>query len=590
MKFKGIPVSDGIAVGKCRVLKDTISDTEMYSVSNVDREQERFKNAVIEVKKEIFSTIEEIDNGKSLEGIDSDVFRAHIRMLEDPVFYRKVHEKIRLDNKNVEWSVNEVIKELVAVFESTENEVMRDRAADIKDIGMRLLSSLRFKDNESLKDLDGVIIIAEELTPTQLLHLANEGVSGICTEKGGLTSHVAIFSRSLELPAVTGVHHIVDYLSDGDYVVIDTEESEILFNLTEKELNQYLFLKRQHDRMMKARKKTRDLESVTKDGERLTLAGNIQIYEDIIKLKEYGISNVGLYRTEFMFMDRDDIPSEDEQYEYYKKIGESVDGDYVVIRTLDAGGDKNVKSVNDVRMENNPFLGWRGIRICLDRIDIFKTQLRAILRAAHHADIKILYPMVSSCSQYEAICKIMDEVKQELRDEGVDFCEDIDEGILIEVPSAIMYMDYFAEKVDFFSVGTNDLLQFLLAVDRTNYKISSMYSWYDRALFNILKYIVRKAHAHGKKVQVCGEIASDPLCLPVMIGLGIHNLSMVPGAVPKIKLLTRSVFVEECKEIADCVLEMNRNSEIKEFLSNKFKEFMGREEVINEMSEMWKGK
>jgi phosphotransferase system enzyme I (PtsI) len=342
--------------------------------------------------------------------------------------------------------------------------------------------------------------------------------------------------------------------------------------------------------MVKKRRATKKLKSVTKDGKKINLAANLSLPEGIQKMKEYGVPNIGLYRTEFLFMDREDIPGEEEQFRHYKKLGDSFKGDYLVIRTLDAGGDKNVNTLNNIKDENNPFLGWRGIRICLDRKDIFKDQLKAILRAAAFSNIMLMYPMVNSPEQYESIMEIFNECVYELKKSKTVFREDLKKGILLEVPSAAYYMDYFCQKLDFFSIGTNDMLQFLLAVDRTNDKISNMYSWYNKALFTIMDKIVTDASKYKKPVQVCGEIASDPLCLPVLIGLGIQSLSMVPSAIPKIKLLLRSFSVDECKEITKTVLNMDRDTEIKSFLSGRFKEFMGREEVINEMSEMWEGK
>jgi len=589
VKFKGIPVSDGLAVGKCKIFLADV-DCEIYSIDNVIREQRRFKTCVAKVKKELLETIEAIEKGDRLNGDEANIFKAHIQILEDPLFYNEIFNRIKIIKKNVESVINVVVKELTDKFEKSGNEVLAERTVDIKDLGYRIISRLTHKQPLKIKDLDGTIIIAKELTPTQLLHLASEGVAGICTEKGGITSHVAILSRSLDIPALSGVKNIVEYLGDGEYIVIDTEENEILFNLSDKELDKYVFLRRQYQKMIKKRRATKKLSSVTKDGKKINLAANLSLIEEVQKMKEYGVNNVGLYRTEFLFMDREDIPSEEEQFRHYKKLGDSFKGDYLVIRTLDAGGDKNISSINNIHEENNPFLGWRGIRICLDKKEVFKTQLKAILRAAAFSNIMLLYPMINSSEQYEKIMEIFDECVFELKKTKTVFNEEIKKGILVEIPSAAYYMDYFSQKIDFFSIGTNDMLQFLLAVDRTNDKISNMYSWYNKALFSIMNEIVTKATKYNKKVQVCGEIASDPLCLPVLIGLGIHSLSMVPSAIPKIKLLLRSFSVDECKEITNTVLNMDRDTEIKSFLSGRFKEFMGREELINEMSEMWEGK
>ncbi|PLX18331.1 MAG: phosphoenolpyruvate--protein phosphotransferase [Candidatus Muiribacterium halophilum] len=589
MIFKGIKVSEGVAVGKCRVIRDTFS-LEMYAIDNVEHELERFKKATLEVKNDIFETIDKFENGKGVEGIDIQVFKAHAQIIEDPMLYSEIYSRIKEQKKNADWIIKEVVEDIVAKFEKSENELLKDRAIDIKDVGYRLISNLNNIGLDELKNVSGFIIVAEELTPTQLLHLAEEGVAGIVTEKGGITSHVAIFSRSLEIPAMTGIKRIIDYLSDGDIVVIDSEKSEVLFNLTDKELRRYLFLKRQYDKIRKKKKSTRTMKSITRDGVEISIGANIQLSTEINKMKEYGIKNIGLFRTEFLFMDRDNIPDEDEQYEYYKKMAQTFDGESIVIRTLDAGGDKNVKGINDIRSENNPFLGWRGIRICLDRPEILKTQMKAILRAAKHTKIKILYPMVSTPIQMDKILELFDEARAELIESKVEFSDNVEHGVLLEVPSAVLYMDYFAEKVQFFSIGTNDLLQFLLAVDRMNSRIANLFSWYNRALYMVLKEIVEKAKRYSLPVQVCGELAADPRSLPVLIGLGITELSMTSSSVPKIKLLIRSVSVDECKEVAEKVLSYFKYEEIKDFLSEKFKEFMGREEFLNEMSEMWEGK
>jgi len=587
--FKGIKISDGVAVGKCRIIRDSFS-LEMYAVDNVEHELERFKNAILEVKKDILDTIDKFGNGNGVEGIDIQVFKAHSQIIEDPMIYSEIYSRIKEQKKNADWIIKEVIEDISSRFENSENELLKDRAIDVKDVGYRLISKLNNAGLDELKNVSGFIIVAEELTPTQLLHLAEEGVAGIVSEKGGVTSHVAIFSRSLEIPAMTGIKRIIDYLEDGDIIVIDSERSEVLFNLTDKELRKYLFLKRQYEKMRKKKKSTRRMKSITRDGVEISLAANIQLSTEIIKMKEYGIKNIGLFRTEFLFMDRENIPDEEEQYNYYKKMALSFPGDHIVIRTLDAGGDKSIKGINDVRSENNPFLGWRGIRICIDRSEILKTQMKAILRAAKYTGIKILYPMVSTPTQLDTILELFEEAKQELREAGSEFSENVEHGILIEVPSAVIYMEYFARKVQFFSIGTNDLVQFLLAVDRTNTRISNLFSWYNKALYTVLQEIVDQAKKYSLPLQICGELAADPLSLPVLLGLGITELSMTPSAAPKIKLLIRSISVDECKEIAEKMLSYFKDEEIKDFLSEKFREFMGREEFLNEMSEMWEGK
>ncbi|MFA7576720.1 MAG: phosphoenolpyruvate--protein phosphotransferase [Candidatus Muiribacteriota bacterium] len=577
MIFKGISVSDGIAIGRTRIIKQNIS-FEKYSIENIDLELDRYKNAVINVKKELFETIDKIEEADVEQKIDVNIFKAHVQILEDPVFYKEVYNRIRLKKKNAEWIVNEVVDELVEKFSQAESELIKERAFDIKDVGRRIILNLNNGTEESYEGLQGFIVVAPELTPTQLLHLAEQGVAGICTEKGGRDSHVAIFSRALEIPALTGVKNVTQYVSEGDFIVINSTEGEVFLNLTDIEIKKYIALMEEFQKMNSQKMEAVKIPAQTTDKLKINLSANIQLFSEFMKMKKYGVENIGLYRTEFMFMDRSDIPSEDEQYNHYSKIVEKLQGNSIVIRMADIGGDKSVAGVTDIRNENNPFLGWRGIRILLDRRDIFKTQLKAIYRAGVNGNVKVMYPMISLPGEVDEILNINEEVRNELLNENKTFNPDIKHGILLEVPSAVLYMDYFVEKMDFFSIGTNDLLQFLLAVDRMNFRISDLYCWYNKALFLVIKHIAEICKNNNKELQICGEMAADPICLPVFIGMGITDFSMVPSATTQIKLLLRNISVDDCKEITNNVLKLHKNLEIRRYLTENFLKFMGREE------------
>ncbi|MGM0608624.1 MAG: phosphoenolpyruvate--protein phosphotransferase [Candidatus Muiribacteriota bacterium] len=588
MIFKGISISEGVAIGKCRKIKENIS-IEKYSINNIADELERYKKSVVQVKaeiKEIINSITESDDKK----LDSEVFRAHLQILEDPKFYKEIYDRIKRYKKNSEWIVKEVVEELSKKLSSSKSKIIKEKVTDIKDVGNRIIKRLKNVSEEELEELSGIIIVTEELTPSQLLKLEEQGVAGIVTEKGGRDSHVAIFCRALEIPAVSGCKNITDAVKENELMVINSNSEEVSIKLTGNEISDFIKMRRNYKNDIARNKKFALSDNKLTDGTKIHISANIQLVSEANKIKQYGINDVGLYRTEFMFMNHSQTPSEEEQYESYSYLARNLEGGSIVIRTLDIGGDKYIKGINDVRKENNPFLGWRGIRISLDRKDLFKAQLKAIYRAGVDGKIQVLFPMISLPDQYEEIKKIIKEVKQELRKEKKRFNENISHGVLIEVPSAVLYMDYFIKEVDFFSIGTNDLLQFLLAVDRLNYRISDLYSWYNRSLFEAIRFISNKCKKSDKPVHICGEIAADPRCLPVFIGLGIYRFSMIPSAVPKIKLLLKKISADDCNKIIKEVFGMYCNFEIKKYLNEKFDEFMGREDNLNEMSEMRKRK
>ena len=457
------------------------------------------------------------------------------------------------------------------MFESMDNEYMRERAADIKDVTNRIIRHLlgiKIVDLAALEE--EVILVAHDLTPSDTATMNKSKVLGFLTDIGGRTSHTAIMARTLEIAAVVGLTDITTKANDGDYIVFNGDTGEVILNPDEETIDKYTKLKNEFDEYRKSLELLKGKPSQTTDKRHVELAGNIGSPNDVEGLIKNDAEGVGLYRTEFLYMDKEDgFPTEEEQYEAYKAVLEGMDNKPIVIRTLDIGGDKELPYF-DMEPEMNPFLGYRAIRICLDRKDIFKTQLRALYRASVHGTLRIMFPMISSLEELLAAKEVVAEVKEELKSEGIAYADNVEVGMMIEIPSAAVISDILAKHVDFFSIGTNDLIQYTCAVDRMNQKISSLYNQFNPAVLRLIKTVIDNAHAEGKWVGMCGESAGDQRMIPILLGFGLDEFSMSPISILPARKLITSVSYEDMKKFAGEVLAMGTAEEIKAHVEKTF--------------------
>lgn len=564
--FKGIPSSPGIAIGKAflyrtakiEVVLDTIGDNE------IDDEIVRFENAKLKTKQQIERIYTRAV--KTMGQDKAEIFKAHIAILEDPMLTEKVVNYIREEKLNAIASLDRTIKEFCSVFDGLDDEYMRERAVDIKDVGKRLLGNLAGIDTQSLRELPGkAIIIAEDLTPSDTAELNADKVMGFATDIGGKTSHTAIIARTLEIPAVLGLKDISKKVKQGDTVIVDGYRGKVFVNPTKEQVEEYIKLKRDLKQEERLLQRLRGLPAVTKDNRRVEISANIGVPDDVKTALKYGAEGVGLFRTEFLYMNRNMLPTEDEQYEEYKRVALDMGGRPVIIRTLDIGGDKDLPYFGFPK-ELNPFLGWRAIRMCLDRTDIFETQLRALLRASIHGNLKIMYPMISGIAEIRSANKILNEVKKDLDIKGIPYKKDLEVGIMVEIPSAAIMADALIKEVDFFSIGTNDLTQYTLAVDRTNEKISDLYDPLHPSVLRLVRNVIEESHKAGKWTGMCGELAGDPMAAVVLLGLGLDEFSMSASSIPKIKQIIRNTTYEEAKRIADHVINMSTGQEVRDYI------------------------
>jgi phosphotransferase system enzyme I (PtsI) len=530
---KGIAASRGYAVGKVVLkIKEEVVITER-KIDNLDEEKGRLQ-ASIELSRQQLNRIKE--KAEAEMGADkAAVFESHMMLLDDPEFVGAIEANIEAGMINAEKALKDVVDMYVGIFETMEDEYMRERAADVKDVGDRLLSNLLGKISGDVQSLEGnTVIVAHDLTPSDTAELDKSKVIAFLTNIGGRTSHSAIMARTLEIPAIVGMSDITKGVKEGDTVIVDGMEGIVIVNPTDDQINEYNAKKDKFEREKEELKKLAEVKTVTKAGKRIEVVGNIGKPEDIHKVLENGGEGVGLFRTEFLYMDRNNMPTEEEQFEAYKYVAEKTEGKPVVIRTLDIGGDKKLEYL-PMPEEMNPFLGYRAIRICLDRKDIFKVQLRALLRASSYGNIKIMFPMISSISEFLEAKKLLTECMEELRSEGKDFNENLEIGIMVEIPSAAVMADEFAKHVDFFSIGTNDLIQYTLAADRMNEKVSYLYDPMHPAVLRLIKMTIDAAHKEGKWCGMCGEMAGDEVAVPTLLEYGLDEFSMSASSILRAK-------------------------------------------------------
>lgn len=562
--MKGIGTSPGIALGNVLVYKEPKIVIEKKQVSNTDEEIKRLDRAVEIAIKQIEQIYE-----KTLKNVgekEAEIFNAHRMMIEDPEFIGDVKETIKSQKVNSEWAVKTTADRYIEMFENIEDEYIRERALDLKDVSNRLLKILLDIETMDLSTLeDECIIIAEDLTPSDTAQMNKEMVLGFITELGGKTSHTSIMARTLEIPAVSGVKDITNKTKNGDFAIIDGKEGLIILNPSKEEIDNYKEKKERYEQFKLKLNEIKGKESISKDGIKVEIAANIGTPKDADKVIENDAEGIGLYRTEFLYMDSDKLPTEEEQFEAYKIVAERMEGKPVVIRTLDVGGDKDIPYL-DLPEEMNPFLGYRAIRLCLDRKDIFKTQLRALLRASAFGNVKIMFPMISSIEEIREAKKVLEEAKEELRKENISFNEDIEVGIMVEIPAAAIHSDIFAKEVDFFSIGTNDLIQYTLAVDRGNQDISYLYNQYHPAVLKLINMTIKNGHKEGIWVGMCGEAAGDEKLIPILLGMGLDEFSMSSSSILKARWIINNTSKEEIESMLDEILSLPTAKDVEKFI------------------------
>ncbi len=569
--LEGIGVSPGVVIGKAFLL-----DSEEIAIPRREVAQDRvageivrFEEALIQTRSEVLKIQKKIAEEIGTE--HSDIFDAHLLVLEDRSLIEEVIGKIKKERLAVEYVFQEILRKYSQIFARIDDEYLRERSSDVTDVGRRVLRNLLGKKRQTLADLEEeVIVIAYDLSPSDTALMHKERVIGFATDIGAKTSHTAIMARALEIPAVVGLGMISRQVRPGDTLIIDGSHGIVVINPDEATIKKYRREKKKFEAFVKTLDELKDLPAQTLDGHKIELAANIELPAEIPSVLAHGAEGVGLYRTEYFYMNRADLPSEAEHYEAYRKVAEQVAPHAAIIRTLDLGGDKFLSHL-EVPREMNPFLGWRAIRFCLARPDIFKTQLRAILRASAHGKLRLMYPMISGIGELRQANRLLDEVRSELRKKGIPFDESMEVGAMIETPSAALTCDILAKEVDFFSVGTNDLIQYALAVDRANEKIAYLYEPTHPAVLRLIKEIVDTGHREGIWIGLCGEMSAEPAFTILLVGLELDELSTSSVALPEIKKVIRSITLSEAKEITQHALSLPTAEEIKAFVLKKVK-------------------
>ena len=558
--LKGKGVSTGIGFGKIVILKNEQRKIEKQIVDNPELEMQKFREAFEQVTKETEEII------KSLSGTELEIMEAYLMIMQDPSLITETENAIKTLNYNAEYATEVGFNGVIQIFENLEDEYMAARSRDIADIKNRILAKILKEETINLSKLEeNTIIVANELTTSDTAKLDFSNVSGIITEIGGTNSHTSIMARTHAIPAVTRIEEATKIFRNGDYVGIDGLLGEIYLNPTKEEKEKLLKLKENIEKEQKELEKYKNEETKTKDGYKVELVANIGTPADVEIVLKNTAEGVGLFRSEFLYMDSENFPTEDEQYIAYREVAEKMEGRPVIIRTLDIGGDKELKYLK-LEKEANPFLGYRAIRLCLDNLSIFKTQLKAILRASAYGNLLIMFPMISSIEELQEAKKILKECKLELDNENIEYKKDIKVGIMIEIPSAALISYELAQECDFFSIGTNDLIQYTVAVERGNEKISRLYTKYHPAVIKLIKETIKGAHDAGIFCGMCGEAAGDELLIPLLIGLGLDEFSMNSNSILKSRKIIKSLEKEKCEKLAEEILRLSSAKEVEERL------------------------
>lgn len=567
--MKGLGVSQGIGIGKVYKLDCSKIEVVKKEISDTVIEINKLNDAIVECKEQIKSI-----HRLTLENVgekEAEIFKAQEMMLEDDDVFAEVINKIETEKLNCEFALNEVFNKYIKLFDYVENESLKERVYDLKDVLCRLTKIILGDRAIKLSDVEyGTVLVAYDISPSDAAQINKDKISAIIIETGGRTSHVAIIARTMEMPTVVGAEGIFEMVESGDEIICDGSTGEICINPSAKAKAYYDLKKQKEDEIRKKLIEQIGLETITLDDYKAIIGANIGVPSDVHYAIKNDAESIGLFRSEFLYMSRTKLPTEDEQFEAYKEIAIKMNGKPVVIRTLDVGGDKEIPYLK-IPAEMNPCLGYRAIRICLDNTDIFKVQLRAILRASVFGKIKIMFPMISCLSEIKAAKKLYFETRQELLDEGVEIDSHIELGIMIETPSAAIISDVLAKEIDFFSIGTNDLIQYTLAVDRTNSKINHLYNHYHPAIIRLIKNIIDNAHAANIKAAMCGEMAGEKHLIPLLIGMGLDEFSMSPSSILKARQTIRAYSKKECEELLSEVLKLSDEEEVENYLISKLK-------------------
>lgn len=564
----GIAASSGIAIAKAYRLETPDLAAEKRAVADVEAEVARLEAAVAKAKEEL-----EAIKQHALEKLGEDkaaIFAAHLLVLDDPELLNPIKEKIQTERVNAEYALDETALFFISMFEAMDNEYMKERAADIRDVTKRVLAHLLGVtiSNPSLIS-EEVVIIAEDLTPSDTAQLNRQYVKGFATDIGGRTSHSAIMARSLEIPAVVGTKAITAEVKNGDIVIVDGLDGQVIINPSPELLAQYEQKRARYEAQKAEWAKLVHEATVTADGIHVELAANIGTPDDVKGALANGAEGIGLYRTEFLYMGRSELPTEDEQFVAYKTVLEQMNGKPVVVRTLDIGGDKELPYLQ-LPKEMNPFLGFRAIRLCLEMQDMFRTQLRALLRASVHGNLKIMFPMIATLDEFRQAKAILLEEKEALLRQGVAVADGIEVGMMVEIPAAAVMADQFAKEVDFFSIGTNDLIQYTMAADRMNERVAYLYQPYNPAILRLISHVIDAAHREGKWVGMCGEMAGDPIAIPILLALGLDEFSMSATSILPARAQLKRLSKEDAVRVKETVLSLGTAEEVVSFVKRTF--------------------
>ncbi|MEK4339960.1 phosphoenolpyruvate--protein phosphotransferase [Brevibacillus sp. FSL L8-0710] len=571
IRVHGIGASAGIAIARAQVWKKQDQKISQ-EVRSPEEELARFKTAS-ELALSGLATLYE-ETRLRLGQKEADIFQAHMMLLQDPELIGQIEVLLAAGNINAEAAVQQATGELATLFSSLEDEYMRERAADIRDVGQRLLSCLQeavwgnlqgTAREEKGTSLDAVIVVAHDLSPSDTAQLDTGLIKGFATQIGGGTSHSAVMARALGIPAVVGLGQALEQVEDGDLIVLDGTAGLLCLRPDEEELSSYEQKRADWLREKKRQARWAELSTVTQDGHRVELGANIGHPDECRAVQQVGGEGIGLFRSEFLFMNRASMPDEEEQFQAYRQVAQDMNGKPVVIRTLDIGGDKELPYMN-LQSELNPFLGYRAIRLCLDREELFLTQLRAILRASHYGSVKLMYPMIATLEEWRAANRLLAEAKETLARAGIPFDPAIEVGLMIEVPAAALASELFARDADFLSIGTNDLIQYTLACDRMNEQVSGLYQPFHPAILRLIRQVIDAAHRYGRRVSMCGEMASDPLAIPLLLGMGLDGFSMSASSVLAARELINQLSFEEMKELAEAALKLEGQEQVKALL------------------------
>lgn len=569
--LRGLGVSEGIRIGKAFVYSPVKpADIQEQKTDSFQEELVRLQQAKERCLEELEQLIETAREKLGEE--KASILKGQVSFLKDPTFYPPMEKLVREESWTAETAVRRVTAQIAGVFESMPNEYMRERAADIRDVGGRLTAQLLGASGRQLKDIgEEVILVADDLTPSDTVQLDKQLVLGFVTRIGGKTSHTAILANSLGIAAVLGLGSGVEEIGDGDLLVLDGSAGQCILRPDEQTVAHYRKLMLTEKAERARLQQFASQPAATADGYRVEIAANIGTPEEAEGLREKGAEAIGLYRTEFLFMSRTEMPDEETQFQAYKAVAEAMTGRPVVIRTLDIGGDKELPYL-ELPQEMNPFLGYRAIRLCLDRTELLRTQLRAILRSSAYGTLKIMFPMISGLGEWRQARALFQQVQEELAAGGTPMAERVELGIMVEIPSAALLAPRFAKEVDFFSIGTNDLVQYTVAVDRMNEKVSYLYDYFHPAVIRLIKTVIDASRANGKWTGMCGSMAGDPLAAPLLLGLGLHEWSMSPASIHKVKEAIGSMNHARCRQLADEIVDMDTPEEVRQALEQFRKE------------------